>query len=72
MTVTIGLSGGIGSGKSSVARMFVELGATLVDADAIVHELQAPGTPLLAEIAAAFGPGVIDAEYKVIDGEPRR
>ena len=61
MTVTIGLSGGIGSGKSTVARMFVELGATLVDADAIVHELQAPGTPLLAEIAAAFGPGVIDA-----------
>jgi dephospho-CoA kinase len=61
VSVTIGLSGGIGSGKSTVARMFVELGATLVDADAIVHELQAPGTPLLAEIAAAFGPEMLDA-----------
>ena len=61
MSVTIGLSGGIGSGKSTVARMFAALGATVIDADAIVHELQAPGTPLLAEIAAAFGPGVLDA-----------
>src|SRR5262245_36200368 len=60
VTVSIGLSGGIGSGKSTVARMFAALGATVVDADAIVHELQAPGTPLLAEIAAAFGPGVLD------------
>jgi dephospho-CoA kinase len=41
--------------------MFAALGATVIDADAIVHELQAPGTPLLAEIAAAFGPDVLDA-----------
>lgn len=61
MTRTIGLTGGIGSGKSTVARLFASLGAVVVDADAIVHELQAPGTPLVAEIAAAFGPEVLDA-----------
>jgi dephospho-CoA kinase len=60
VTLTIGLSGGIGSGKSIVARMFAAEGAVVIDADAIVHELQAPGTPLCAEIAAAF-PGVLDA-----------
>lgn len=59
MTKIIGLSGGIGSGKSTVTRMLAELGATTVDADAIVHELQAPGTPMLAQIAEAFGAQVI-------------
>jgi len=61
MTRVIGLTGGIGSGKSTVAGMLQELGAELIDADAIVRELQAPGTPLLAEIAATFGPQVLDA-----------
>jgi len=55
----IGLSGGIGSGKSTVAALFVQLGATLIDADAIVHELQAAGQPLLREIAEAFGEKLI-------------
>ena len=59
MTVVVGLSGGIGTGKSTVGRLFAEAGAVVIDADAIVHELQAPGTPLLAEIAAAFGPEVL-------------
>lgn len=59
MTRVIGLTGGIGTGKSTVARMFGELGAIVIDSDQIVHELQAPGTPLLAEIAEAFGPGVL-------------
>jgi dephospho-CoA kinase len=61
MTRIVGLSGGIGSGKSTVSRLLAGLGATVIDADAIVHELQAPGAPMLAEISAAFGPGVIDA-----------
>ncbi len=61
MTRLIGLTGGIGSGKSTVAALLQKLGATIIDADAIVHELQAPGTPVLAEIAEAFGPDVIDA-----------
>jgi len=60
-TRTIALTGGIGTGKSTVAALFASLGAVVIDADAIVHELQAPGTPLLAEIAAAFGPDVLDA-----------
>ena len=59
MTCFIGLSGGIGSGKSTVSRLLNELGAIIVDADAIVHELQAAGQPMLKEIAAAFGDGVL-------------
>jgi dephospho-CoA kinase len=55
----IGLSGGIGTGKSTVAGILTRLGAVIIDADAIVHELQAPGTPMLAEIASAFGAELI-------------
>jgi dephospho-CoA kinase len=58
----IGLTGGIGSGKSTVARIFEALGATLVDADAIVHELQAPNAPLLDDLAAVFGREIIRAD----------
>ena len=65
MTRILGLSGGIGSGKSTVSRRLAALGATVIDADAIVHELQVPGSTMLAEIAAAFGPGVIDAEGRL-------
>lgn len=61
MTRVVALTGGIGTGKSSVAKRFAALGAIVVDADAIVHELQAPGAPLLAEMAAAFGPEILDA-----------
>jgi dephospho-CoA kinase len=59
MTAFIGLSGGIGSGKSTVSRILAELGATIVDADALVHEMQAAGQPMLREIAAAFGEEVL-------------
>lgn len=62
MSKVVALSGGIGSGKSSVLRMLVELGATPIDADAIVHELQAPGTPMLAAMAEEFGPEIIQAD----------
>lgn len=61
MTRVIGLTGGIGTGKSTVARMLAELGALVIDADAIVHELQVPGSPALVEIAAALGSDVLDA-----------
>jgi dephospho-CoA kinase len=61
VTRVVALTGGIGTGKSTVAKHFAALGAVVVDADAIVHELQAPGTPLLAEMAAAFGPEILDA-----------
>ena len=61
----VGLTGGVGSGKSTVADMLVELGATLIDSDRIVHELQAAGSPLLAEIAKAFGDHFINASGKL-------
>lgn len=61
MTRVVGLTGGIGSGKSTVAALFRELGAEVIDADAIVHELQAKGSPVLDEIVRAFGPSVLDA-----------
>ena len=61
MTRVVGLTGGIGSGKSTVSELFRALGAVVIDADAIVHELQATGSPLLAEMVAAFGTGILDA-----------
>jgi len=54
----VGLTGGIGSGKSAVARRLVEHGAVLVDADAIAREVVAVGTPGLAAVLAEFGVGV--------------
>nr|NLD39888.1 dephospho-CoA kinase [Actinomycetales bacterium] len=54
----MGLTGGIGSGKSTVARMFADLGATVVDADQVAREVVAPGTAGLSRVAEAF-PGVV-------------
>lgn len=58
----IGLTGGIGSGKSTVARMLRELGAHIVDTDALAHRLTAPGGAALRPIAARFGAEVIGAD----------
>jgi dephospho-CoA kinase len=55
----VGLTGGIASGKSTVARRLVGLGAALIDADALAREVVEPGQPALAEIAAGFGRGVL-------------
>ena len=55
----IGLTGGIGSGKSTVADLLVERGAKLVDADAIVRELQAPGRPVYTAMVERWGPDVV-------------
>lgn len=55
----IGLTGGIGSGKSAAADMFAALGAAIVDADAIAHELTGPGGGAMAAIRATFGPSVV-------------
>src|SRR5690348_16179201 len=58
----IGLTGGIGAGKSAVAGLLVSYGAVLVDSDLIAREVVAPGTPGLAAVAAEFGPGVLAAD----------
>jgi dephospho-CoA kinase len=58
----VGLTGGIGSGKSTVARMLVDRGALLVDTDAIARSLTAPGGAALAAIAEAFGPEMVGAD----------
>lgn len=55
----IGLTGGVASGKSTVAGILRDLGCVVVDADAVAREVVAPGTPGLAEVAEAFGPDVL-------------
>jgi len=55
----VGLTGGIGSGKSEVSRRLAALGAVIIDADVAARQVVAPGTPGLARIAEAFGPGVL-------------
>lgn len=55
----IGLTGGIGSGKSTVSALLAERGAVVIDADAITRELQQPGTPVLDAMVARFGPGIL-------------
>ena len=57
----IGLTGGIATGKSTVARLLAGRGAALVDADLLAREVVSPGSPALAEIAAVFGPAVLTA-----------
>jgi dephospho-CoA kinase len=60
--LSIGLTGGIGCGKTTVANLFAERGATLVDTDLIAHAMTAPHGPAMAAIAAAFGPAFIAAD----------
>lgn len=57
-----GLTGGIGSGKSTVAAGLVRRGAALIDADAVVRELQIPGGPVLEAMVLRFGPGIVAAD----------
>jgi dephospho-CoA kinase len=57
--LSVALTGNIGAGKSTVAELFRSWGATIIDADELVRELQAPGQPVLAAIAERFGSTVI-------------
>lgn len=56
---TIGVTGGIGAGKSSAVQVLAELGAVVIDADRVGHQVYAPGTPGFAQVVAAFGDGIV-------------
>jgi dephospho-CoA kinase len=58
----VGLTGGVAAGKSTVARLFAERGAPVLSADAVSHDLTAPGAPLLEDLRAAFGTEVFAAD----------
>jgi len=58
----VGLTGGIGAGKSTVAAILTELGARVIDADRIGHEVYRPGSEGFARVVEAFGPGVVGAD----------
>ena len=60
--LTIGLTGGIGCGKTTVARLFAELSAPIIDADEISRELVGKGQPALAEIQQRFGDGILNLD----------
>ena len=60
--LVIGLTGGIGSGKSTVSALLAAKGAVVVDADAIVRDVQQPGTPVFDAMVERFGPGIVAAD----------
>lgn len=60
--ILVGLTGGIGSGKSTVSAALAARGAVIIDADAIAREVQQPGSPVLADLAARFGDHIIQAD----------
>ncbi len=67
----IGLTGGVGSGKSTVAAALHGLGAAIVDADAIAREVTAPGGPAIAPLQREFGPTIIDVDGGLDRGQMR-
>ncbi len=62
MTMRVGLTGGVASGKSTVSAILAELGAVVIDADALAREVVARGTPGLDAVVAEFGPDVLTPE----------
>ena len=61
--ILVGLTGGIGSGKSTVSSMLAARGAEIVDADVITRDVQQPGSPIVEAIAKRFGAEVLDAQH---------
>jgi dephospho-CoA kinase len=61
----VGLTGGIAAGKSVVGEMFASLGAHVIQADEISHQLMQPGQPVYREVVAGFGPGILDPDGSV-------
>jgi len=68
----IGLTGGIASGKSTVAQLFAAHGATVIDTDAIAHDIVEPGTPGLAALVSALGSTILDEGGRLDRAELRR
>lgn len=71
MTLVVGVTGGIGSGKSTVAALFQELGAAIVDTDAIAHEITRPGQAALEAIRVRFGEEYLGADGALYRGRMR-
>ncbi len=71
MTLLIGLTGGIGTGKSTVCKLFAERGVAVIDADAVAKELVALDQPALQAIVQEFGKGIIDAKGRLRRGRLR-
>lgn len=63
--IVVGLTGGICSGKSTVTAMFRRLGATVIDADQVAHELVEPDQPLFETVASAFGREIVGADGRI-------
>ena len=63
--IVIGLTGNIGTGKSTVAAMLAELGAEVIDADKVAHEMMRAGTPVHAAVVEAFGPEVLSPDGEI-------
>ncbi len=61
----IGLTGGIGSGKSTISQYLAELGAVVIDADKVGHQAYKPGTPAFNDVVAAFGTDIIDEKGEI-------
>ena len=61
----IGLTGGIASGKSTVAELFADAGAVVIDTDRIAREVVEPGRPALAALVTSLGPGILDREGRL-------
>ena len=61
----IGLTGGVASGKSTVARAFANLGVAVIDSDRIARDIVEPGQPALAEVVAAFGPEIVGEDGRL-------
>ena len=78
--IVIGVTGGLGMGKSTVTRLFQEQGAELFDADRMVHRLLEPGTPVWKKVRSEFGPSVLEPDGRInrnrlggiVFREPRR
>ena len=63
--LVVGLTGGIGSGKSTVAELLAERGAVIVDADRVARQVVEPGTPAHAALVERFGAGIVDANVRI-------